>query len=369
MTTDPNQLLLEVTALAREAGRAILEIYASSFSVQEKEDRSPLTEADLRSERLILAGLRRIAPEIPVLSEEAAQVPYSTRKNWSRLWVVDPLDGTREFVQRNGEFTVNIALVDNHRPVLGIVHAPVLERDYYACEGVGAFRSDAEAAGRPIRVAKRGAGPVRVVGSRSHRGSSLDGFLARVGPHEFVEVGSSIEALPRRRRPGGRLSAARAHERMGHRRRAMRARAGRWPGAEARRRAARLQRARGSAQPAFRGHCRFGHRLARDDAMTWGLLLSVAVFAAVAIFWHSSLAARELANRVAQETCASANVQMLDGTVAIHRLRIVRTGDAPLSWNRTYVFDYTADGYSRQRGFVVLTGDNVDTVGLGPRAV
>ena len=103
--------------------------------------------------------------------------------------------------------------------------------------------------------------------------------------------------------------------------------------------------------------------------MTWGLLLSVAAFAVVAIFWHSSLAARELANRVAQETCASANVQMLDGTVAIHRLRIVRTGDAPLSWNRTYVFDYTADGYSRQRGFVVLTGDNVDTVGLGPRAI
>ena len=103
--------------------------------------------------------------------------------------------------------------------------------------------------------------------------------------------------------------------------------------------------------------------------MTWGLLLSVAVLAAIAVFWHSSLAARELANRVALETCTHANVQMLDGTVAIHRLRVVRTGDAPLAWHRTYVFDYTADGYSRQRGFVVLTGDTVDTVGLGPRAV
>jgi len=193
MTNDPGKLLLEVTALAREAGRAILEVYASSFSVQEKEDRSPLTEADLRSEKLILAGLRRLAPEIPVLSEESVQVPFATRKGWRRLWVVDPLDGTREFVQRNGEFTVNIALVDDHRPVLGIVHAPVLERDYYACEGIGAFRSDAQAAGRPIRVAKRGPGPLRVVGSRSHRGSSLDAFLARVGPHEFVEVGSSMK--------------------------------------------------------------------------------------------------------------------------------------------------------------------------------
>ena len=193
MTTDPNKLLLDVTALAREAGRAILEVYASSFSVQEKADSSPLTEADLRSEKLILAGLRRIAPEIPVLSEETGQSAWSVRRNWSRLWVVDPLDGTKEFVQRNGEFTVNIALVDNHRPVLGIVHAPALERDYFACEGIGAFRSDAQAAGRPIRVARRGSGAVRVVGSRSHRGSSLDAFLASVGAHELVEVGSSLK--------------------------------------------------------------------------------------------------------------------------------------------------------------------------------
>jgi 3'(2'), 5'-bisphosphate nucleotidase len=193
MTSDLHQLLLDVTALARDAGREILEVYASSFSVTEKEDRSPLTEADLRSERLILAGLRRISPELPVLSEESAQVPYATRRHWKRLWVVDPLDGTKEFVQRNGEFTVNIALIDNHRPVLGVVHAPVLERDYYACEGVGAFRSDAQSSGRSIRVARRGTGPARVVGSRSHRGSSLDGFLARVGPHELVEVGSSLK--------------------------------------------------------------------------------------------------------------------------------------------------------------------------------
>jgi 3'(2'), 5'-bisphosphate nucleotidase len=193
MTSDLNQMLLEVTALAREAGQTILDVYASTFTVAEKEDRSPLTEADLRSERLILAGLRRIAPEIPVLSEEAAKVPWETRRNWSRLWVVDPLDGTKEFVQRNGEFTVNIALVHDHRPVLGVVHAPVLERTYYACEGVGAFRSDAAASGQSIRVAMRGPGPVRVVGSRSHRGSSLDQFHERVGPHEFVEVGSSLK--------------------------------------------------------------------------------------------------------------------------------------------------------------------------------
>ena len=193
MNRDLHHLLLDVTALAREAGQAILKVYASSFAVAEKDDRSPLTEADLQSERVILAGLRRLAPEIPVLSEESARAGWTTRSAWDWLWVVDPLDGTKEFVQRNGEFTVNIALIHDHRPVLGIVHAPVLKRDYYACEGVGAFRSDASAAGRAIHVAKRGAGVLRVVGSRSHRGSSLDAFLARVGPHELVEVGSSLK--------------------------------------------------------------------------------------------------------------------------------------------------------------------------------
>jgi hypothetical protein len=102
--------------------------------------------------------------------------------------------------------------------------------------------------------------------------------------------------------------------------------------------------------------------------MTWELLLAVALLASLAGFWHSSLAARELANKVAMEACAGANVQMLDGTVAIHRLRLVRTDGGPFAWHRTYVFDYTADGFSRQRGFVILTGDVVETVGLGPRA-
>jgi hypothetical protein len=102
--------------------------------------------------------------------------------------------------------------------------------------------------------------------------------------------------------------------------------------------------------------------------MSWELLAAVALGAVIALFWHSSLAAREVANRVAAETCTNANVQMLDGTVAIHRLKLVRGGDAPLAWQRIYVFDYTEDGFSRRRGFVVLTGDTLDSVGLGPRA-
>lgn len=193
MSHDLSQLLPAVVALARQAGRAILTVYASSIAVTEKDDRSPLTQADLESEQVIAAGLRRLTPEIPVLSEETSQAPFGERAAWDWLWVVDPLDGTREFIKRNGEFTVNIALVHGHRPVLGVVHAPALDRDYYACAGIGAFRSDASATGQPIRTAPRGPSPVRVVGSRSHRGDSLDHFLERVGQHQLVPIGSSLK--------------------------------------------------------------------------------------------------------------------------------------------------------------------------------
>lgn len=193
MTRDLHDLLLGTVALAREAGRAILGVYASEFIVRSKDDASPLTEADLRSQEILLRGLRRLAPEVPILSEEAEPAPLATRARWDWLWIVDPLDGTREFVQRNGEFTVNVALVHGNRPVLGVVHAPALQQDHYACEGYGAFRSGADGAGQPLKVTLPAARPVRVVGSRSHRGSSLDGFLARLGPHEMVSVGSSLK--------------------------------------------------------------------------------------------------------------------------------------------------------------------------------
>ena len=186
--------LVPVTTLAHQAGEKILEIYNSDeFSVQEKDDKSPLTAADLASHHAILDGLQVLTPEIPVLSEESANLPYAERKAWRRYWLVDPLDGTREFIKRNGEFTVNIALIEDGVPVLSVVHVPVSGVCYSACRGQGAFKQEPDGEPQPIRVRKLGEGPVMVVGSRSHRGDSLVRFLEKLGEHEMVGMGSSLK--------------------------------------------------------------------------------------------------------------------------------------------------------------------------------
>jgi 3'(2'), 5'-bisphosphate nucleotidase len=181
-------------AIARAAGREILEVYRQGGSARTlKEDDSPLTAADLRSHRLIAQALAALTPGVPVLSEEAARPPYAERSRWPRHWLVDPLDGTREFLSRNGEFTVNIALIEAHVPVLGVVHVPVRDTTYCGLRGEGAWRQAGSAPAQAVHVAARAADPVRVVGSRSHRGDSLDGFLARLGPHALTAVGSSLK--------------------------------------------------------------------------------------------------------------------------------------------------------------------------------
>jgi len=187
------KLIEPVVALAAEAGQAILEVYATDFDVQEKSDESPLTQADLASHRRIVAGLARLTPEIPIISEEEGLPPFETRSQWPRYWLIDPLDGTREFVSRNGEFTVNIALGDAHRPVLGVVHVPVQHKTYVGCEGHGAELREGNSAPAPIRVVTRSRQPVRVVGSRSHRGASLDAYLDRLGETDLVPMGSSLK--------------------------------------------------------------------------------------------------------------------------------------------------------------------------------
>jgi len=186
-------LVEPIVALAEDAGRAILEVYSTDFDVQEKDDASPLTQADLASHRWIDAGLRALTPDIPVISEESGLPDFDERRTWQRYWIVDPLDGTREFVSRNGEFTVNIALIERGRPVLGVVHVPVLGRTYVGCEGLGAERRDGQGDPVSIAVATASQAPVRVVGSRSHRGASLDAFLARLGDHTMIPMGSSLK--------------------------------------------------------------------------------------------------------------------------------------------------------------------------------
>ena len=196
MNTNNDELagLLEpIVELAQRAGEKILEVYNSDdFSVEEKHDKSPLTAADLASHHEIVDGLTALTPEIPVLSEESASLPFEERSLWQTYWLVDPLDGTREFIKRNGEFTVNIALIEDGVPVLSVVYVPVTAVSYLACKGQGAFKQEAGER-RAIKVRKLGAGPLMVVGSRSHRGESLNQFLEKLGEHEMVGMGSSLK--------------------------------------------------------------------------------------------------------------------------------------------------------------------------------
>ena len=198
MALPSNDLARSVLALSRAAGDAIMKVYArADVGATTKEDRSPLTEADLVSHHLLVAGLEGMSPHIPVLSEESRTVPYETRRGWRRFWLIDPLDGTKEFLKRNGEFTVNIALIDDGRPVLGVVHAPVLGRSYWGFSGGGAFREEGDAV-RPITVARAPAGSeaTEIVASRSHAGAETEEFLQRLSKDHRVNlqsIGSSLK--------------------------------------------------------------------------------------------------------------------------------------------------------------------------------
>ncbi len=186
-------LIDPIVALAVEAGEAILKVYSTDFDVQAKDDESPLTQADLASHRAIVAGLETLTPDVPIISEEEGLPDFETRRKWDRYWLIDPLDGTKEFVNRNGEFTVNIALIDNHRPVFGVVHVPVQNKTYIGCEGFGAERRDSDGSTKKIAVTPESGETLRVVGSRSHRGASLDAYLENLGACEMIPMGSSLK--------------------------------------------------------------------------------------------------------------------------------------------------------------------------------
>jgi 3'(2'), 5'-bisphosphate nucleotidase len=193
MHTDLNNLIRPVIDIAAEAGAAIMEIYTTEYDVEIKDDKSPLTAADHASHQCIVAALEALTPETPILSEESAQADWSVRSGWDEYWLIDPLDGTKEFIKKNGEFTVNIALIQQHKAILGVVYVPAQNRCYFGYQGGGAFEQAAGGEAKPISVAQSAQSPVRVVGSRSHRGASLDAYLDRLGNHEMVPMGSSLK--------------------------------------------------------------------------------------------------------------------------------------------------------------------------------
>jgi len=193
MTPRLQALLPELVSLARQAGREILTIYNSDFEVQHKADQSPLTAADLRAHDTIVNGLRVLTPQIPVLSEEASDIPFTERQRWRSHWLVDPLDGTREFVSRNGEFTVNIALIEDHQPVMGVVHVPTTAVTYSGLLQFGAFKHEAEAGPLRIHTRQPAAQPLRIVSSRSHASTPADDYERILGPYSLVKVGSSLK--------------------------------------------------------------------------------------------------------------------------------------------------------------------------------
>jgi 3'(2'), 5'-bisphosphate nucleotidase len=196
-TRDALALRDPLTELAAAAGRLILEIYRGDFAVHRKEDTSPVTEADLRSQELLAAGLSAAWPGVPMLAEEGEAVPYATRRHWRRFWSVDPLDGTREFVRRSGEFSVNVGLVERGRPLFGVIHAPLPATTYAGGPGLGAWRREGDGPWVEIRTAAPAGRALRVIASRQHTGRRTLGWLATLGDDwdvELVRRGSAVKA-------------------------------------------------------------------------------------------------------------------------------------------------------------------------------
>jgi 3'(2'), 5'-bisphosphate nucleotidase len=196
MSFSPEQLsawLPAVMDIADAAGREIMRIYHAGFSVTLKDDRSPRTEADLAAQRVIEAGLKSLTPQWPMLGEESLPDVFARRRSWNTLWLVDPLDGTREFVKRNGEFSVNIALVQDGEPVLGVVSGPARSVMYAAARGGGAFRRGADGVCTRIHVRHEPAQPLRVLGSRSFGDAKLDRKLQVLGPQLRISLGSALK--------------------------------------------------------------------------------------------------------------------------------------------------------------------------------
>ncbi len=187
------QFLRDCESIAIEAGDAIMQIYDTDFDVYNKDDKSPLTEADLAADKVINKKLKELTPDIPVLSEESVKIPFSTRQTWETYWLIDPLDGTREFVKRNGEFTVNIALIHKEESHLGVVYAPVTQKTWSAARGLGAFSFTGGNTPAPIKAKNYDTDNLVAAVSRSHGSDRQQAFIKAINPKETITSGSSIK--------------------------------------------------------------------------------------------------------------------------------------------------------------------------------
>jgi 3'(2'), 5'-bisphosphate nucleotidase len=194
-TVDLESLLPQVLALVEKAGAAIMEVYARGDfeTTYKKEGDSPLTRADLASNRLLVEGLRALTPTLPVLSEESKEIPYPERESWRRYWLIDPLDGTKEFIKRRDEFTVNVAMIERGEPAMGVVYAPAMEELYYASRGMGSFKRRGDEPPERILVSDYRVSGVTLVVSRSHPDARVEELVRKIGPSESLEIGSSLK--------------------------------------------------------------------------------------------------------------------------------------------------------------------------------
>lgn len=182
----------EVIDIAEAAGHAILTVYAKGFTVTNKSDSTPVTDADMAAHDVIKTRLSAMTYDFPVLSEEAP-IPLEDRAKWPTYWLIDPLDGTKEFIKKNGEFGVNIALIHHNQPVLGVVHAPVLKKTYFASKNNGAFKILEHNPAEKISTTPKQS-PMRLTCSRSHISDRMQGYLKPFGEHTCVPMGSSLKS-------------------------------------------------------------------------------------------------------------------------------------------------------------------------------
>lgn len=186
--------ITDILKQVNKASAAILDIYKSAdLEIEYKKDNSPLTLADKTSHDVLVLGLKRIYPDIPILSEEGQDVSYQIRKNWKYFWVIDPLDGTKEFISGNGEFTINLALVKEDKPVFGIVAAPTKDTIYFANKGEGAYKKEDDNAPEKIEASKVTKGKTVIARTRSHKNKKEEPIIAKLGLTKTIHAGSALK--------------------------------------------------------------------------------------------------------------------------------------------------------------------------------